>query len=102
MSSQQTGLIRREEFLDLKAAVGDGDLAKFLACGSDLTRMTMEAQSQVAGDRLSVSRVQALVPLSDPDYNRILSLAKDGFHIPRDPTFIRNSGEPSFSSRLIS
>jgi hypothetical protein len=52
---------------DLKAAVGDGDLAKFLACGSDLTRMTEEAQAQIAEDRLSVSRVQACVPMDDPD-----------------------------------
>jgi hypothetical protein len=74
---------------DLEAAVGDGDLVKFLACGSDLTRMTIETQSQVAEDRLSVSRVQALISPTDQDYDRILSLAKDGFYVPRDPTFQR-------------
>jgi hypothetical protein len=79
---------------DLEAAVGDRDLVKFLACGSDLTRMTIEAQSQVAEDRLSVSRVQALISLINPDYDRILSLTKDDFHVPRDPTFQPVSDPP--------
>jgi hypothetical protein len=86
---------------DLKAAVGDGDLAKFLACGSDLTRMTLEAQSQEAGDRLSVSRVQASISPTDPDYDRILSLAKEGFHVPRDPTFQPVSDPPGLRNLYV-
>jgi hypothetical protein len=70
---------------DLFAAVGDGDLENFLACGSDLTCMTEEAQAQVAEDRLSVSRVQACVPMDD--YDRIMILAKNGFHVATEPTF---------------
>jgi hypothetical protein len=86
---------------DLEAAVGDRDLVKFLACGSDLTRMTIEAQSQVAEDRLSVSRVQALISPTDPDYDRILSLAKDGFHVPRDPTSQPVSDPPGLRNLYI-
>jgi hypothetical protein len=42
-----------------------------------------------------------LISCTDPDYDQILSLAKDGFHVPRDPTFQPVSDPPGLRNLYI-
>lgn len=81
---------------DFKTAVGDGDLQRFIECGRDIKRMTDEEHSRYSEVRLSVARVNALVPKTHPDYLRILELADEGIHIPTDPSFQSVSTPPPF------
>jgi hypothetical protein len=93
--ARQSGMLDNGSPFSLAAVVGDGDLAQFQACDLDLARMTREEHNLSLKGRLSEERVRHCVPETDPDFERILRLAKQGVNILRDPSFVAENPVPA-------
>ncbi len=82
-----------KDFTGWSRAVKERDLQCLNQAGS-LEEAVRRVRIETQKDRLSPERVIAMVPISDPDFGRLLSLATEGIRVFTDPSFVPNGRPP--------
>lgn len=70
------------------------DLMRYEKNNRSVTHLVREIQDRYRDSRLNPRRVQKWVPLADPDYERIMQLAKEGMRLLVDEEFSPNGRPP--------
>ena len=74
--------------------VTDSDRGKFEALGWDFPALARQRLSELSPDRISEASIRRNIPLSDPDFERLLSIA-GGVRVDTADDFVPDRASPS-------